>query len=367
MTMIRITTAAIRALSDKERPELVAPIVAAMNEFLPAYDITTEKRVEHFLAQAAHESDGFRTLTEYASGAAYEGRDDLGNTEKGDGKRYRGRGIFQTTGRTNYAAAGKAMGIDALAEPELLATPRFAVWSACIYWKSRKLNALADKDDLRAITKKINGGYNGIEDRRRYLDRARRLIVETANAEADDPLIGPDSSPVMVRTLQDLLAAKAYNPGRADGKWGKLTRAAVLALKADNGLDTSHDEILLSQVRAAPVRVIESRQTATVADLRAEGSSTIKGADAVKYGSYIAGGAGLVGGTAEQTGALDQAEQISGTASRWFGVLEPFQGLMPFIAEWWWVILPVGAGGAWYLARRAQQKRLEEFKTGKMG
>lgn len=374
MPNIIVTSAVIRSLSDKERPELVAPLVAAMNEFFPVFAITTEKRIEHCLAQLAHESDGFKTLQEYASGDAYDTRTDLGNTPErdGDGRKYKGRGPIQTTGKANYARAQKRMRdfgieVDLLSQPELLATPRYGILAACIYWQDKKLNALADKDDLRAITKKVNGGYNGLEDRRRYLDRARRLITQTMAARPDDPLIGPDASPEMIRTLQGLLAAKSYNPGGIDGRWGKLTRAAVLALKADNGLDTSHDEILLSQAREAPARVLEAREAATVADLRAQGSSTIKGADAVKIGSVIAGSAGAIGGAAEQTGALDQAEQISGAASRWLGVLEPFQGLLPFIAQWWWLIVPVGAGGVWYLARRAQHKRLEEFRTGKMG
>lgn len=173
---MKITASLLASLSSKEKSEYLEPLAAAMNEFFPQYNITTEKRQEHFLAQALHEADGFRTLEEYASGKAYEGRKDLGNVKPGDGVRYKGRGIFQTTGRTNYAAAGEKMGIDALAHPELLATPRYAVWSACIYWDSRKLNALADADDVKAITKKINGGLNGYEDRLVYLGRTRQAI-----------------------------------------------------------------------------------------------------------------------------------------------------------------------------------------------
>lgn len=360
--MIVITAAVIRALSDKERPALVAPLVAAMNEFFPEFDITTEKRIEHFLAQACHESDGFKTLTEYASGDAYDTRTDLGNTAEkdGDGRTYKGRGIFQTTGRTNYAAAGKKMGLDLVNHPELLAEPRNAVWSACIYWQSRKLNTLADKDDLRAITKKINGGFNGLEDRRRYLDRARSLIKETAGTAPDDPLITPDSPRELVRTLQKLLAAKNYQPGGIDGKWGRLTRDAVMAMKADNGLDPSVESILLSQAKAAGTRVIETRVDATVADLRANGSNTVKGADAAQIG-----GAVTLAGTG--AGMLAQAEEASGTAARIRGIFEPFQDLLPWIAAHWWVVIPAAACGGIYLAHRSKQKRLAEFKAGKMG
>lgn len=358
--MIRITADIIRALSNKEKPELVAPLVAAMNEFFPLYEINTEQRVEHFLAQAAHEADGFRTLTEYASGDAYDTRTDLGNTPQkdGDGRRYKGRGIFQTTGRTNYAAAGKAMGIDALVHPELLATPRYAVWSACIYWKSRKLNALADKDDLRAITKKINGGLNGLADRQKYLERARNLIV--AFKGADDPRVGPGSPRDLVEALQKLLAERNYQTGAVDGKWGRLTRDAVLALKADNGLDTGDPSILLSQVTKAGPRVIETRQDATVADLRAKGSNTVAGADKVQVASGVTLGTTVLG-------YLSQAEEASGVMSRVKSLFEPFQDMLPFITAHLWLILPTVAAGAIFLAHRAKQKRLAEFKAGKMG
>jgi len=174
--MTPITAQLLASLSTKEKPELMAPLAEAMNEFFPRYEINTERRLEHFLAQALHEADGFRTLQEYASGQAYEGRKDLGNTQTGDGRKFKGHGIFQTTGRANHAAAGKVMGIDAVNHPELLATPRYAVWSACIYWQSRKLNQYADADDAKTITKKINGGLNGYDDRLIYLGRCRQAI-----------------------------------------------------------------------------------------------------------------------------------------------------------------------------------------------
>lgn len=357
--MIHITPAILASLSTKENPKLIGPLADAMNEFLPQYEITTEKRVEHFLAQACHESDGFKTLTEYASGDAYDTRTDLGNTAKkdGDGRKYKGRGLLQTTGKTNYEAAGKAMGLDLIKSPELLAEPRNAVWAACIYWKSRRLNALADKDDLRAITKKINGGYNGLADRQRYLDRARPLIK---SADPTNDTIGPGSDRDAIVSLQKLLLEKKYQPGRADGKWGKLTRAAVLALKADNGFDTSNETITFAEAAAAPERVLEGRKDATVADLRAEGSSTVAGADKVQVASGVTlAGTGL--------GVLSQAEAASGIWARIRGVLEPFEGMLPWVAEHLWVLLIPAAGAGIWFAHKAKQKRLEEFKSGKMG
>jgi putative chitinase len=145
---------------------------------LGAYHITdTALRLAHWLAQCAHECDGFRALTEYASGAAYEGRADLGNTQPGDGPRFRGRGLIQLTGRANYAAAGLALGVDLLSAPEVAAQPAMAVRTACWFWQTHGLNPLADADNVEAITRRINGGVNGIADRKARLAVAKGLLL----------------------------------------------------------------------------------------------------------------------------------------------------------------------------------------------
>lgn len=183
-----ITAQMLASLSTKEKAVWMPPMAAAMNEFFPYFEITTELRQEHFLAQALHESDGFHTLEEYASGAAYEGRKDLGNTKPGYGRKYKGGGIFQNTGYENYVLLTKefkklavifsdpTLAVDLVKNPELLRQPRYAVLAACVYWKQKKLNALADKDDVKGISKKVNGGWNGLEDRIRYLAKTRRVI-----------------------------------------------------------------------------------------------------------------------------------------------------------------------------------------------
>lgn len=138
-------------------------------------EIDTHLRAAHFLAQLCHESDGFCTTEEYASGAAYEGRRDLGNTEPGDGPRFKGRGPIQITGRANYARFGALIGMGdrLLHEPELAAEPIVGLALAVAYWTDRRLNALADRDDVRAVTRRVNGGLNGLADRIRYLERAK--------------------------------------------------------------------------------------------------------------------------------------------------------------------------------------------------
>lgn len=140
------------------------------------FDISTPERMAAFLAQLAHESNQFKWLEEIASGEAYEGRKDLGNVKPGDGKRYKGRGPIQLTGRANYAKYGKLLGLDLEGSPELAATPNIGLRIAGLYWKENKLNALADAGKFDAITKKINGGYNGKADRDRYHLKALSVL-----------------------------------------------------------------------------------------------------------------------------------------------------------------------------------------------
>lgn len=138
--------------------------------------IDTEQRVCHFLAQVAHESGCGRWMEELASGEAYEGRKDLGNLESGDGKRFKGRGLIQITGRDNYEEySWDAYGDDRMVNyPKRMGKLPDAAASAGWYWKDRGLNWWADKDDLEGVTRKINGGLNGLADRRKWLDRARQ-------------------------------------------------------------------------------------------------------------------------------------------------------------------------------------------------
>jgi predicted chitinase len=140
------------------------------------YEITTPLRRAAFLAQLAHESGELRWMEEIASGEAYEGRKDLGNTERGDGKRYKGRGPIQLTGRHNYRTAGAALGLDLEGKPELAARPDVGCLVAGWFWDTRELNALADARDFVTITRRVNGGLRGQEQRERYYRRALEVL-----------------------------------------------------------------------------------------------------------------------------------------------------------------------------------------------
>jgi putative chitinase len=133
----------------------------------------------HFMAQLAHESAGFKHTRELwgptPAQARYEGRRDLGNTVAGDGFRFRGRGLIQITGRANYREYSRDMYGDdrCVLAPELLEVVPDAALCAGWYWQSRGLNEPAERDDLVAVTKRINGGVNGLADRARWLDKAK--------------------------------------------------------------------------------------------------------------------------------------------------------------------------------------------------
>lgn len=179
-----------------------------LNKIMREYGINKNtKRFTHFMAQVAHESANFRLLEENLKYSAerllvvfpkyfkteeeakafayqpekianriYAGRMGNGDEASGDGWRYRGRGFIQLTGRENYRKIGQKIGEDLEANPDRVATELpIALRTACAYWDDRNLNALADADDLRAITKKINGGYHGLADRQRLLDKARKI------------------------------------------------------------------------------------------------------------------------------------------------------------------------------------------------
>ena len=170
----------------KEKLAIVLPLAAGskiqcyfdpLKAGMIRYGITTPLQMAHFIAQLGHESMSFLYTEELASGAAYEGRKDLGNTRSGDGRRFKGRGLIQLTGRANYTAYSKFTGIDYLENPALLSTdPMIAVDVSCWFWKDRGLDKLAERDDVKAVTKRINGGYNGLDDRIQNLRRGKAVL-----------------------------------------------------------------------------------------------------------------------------------------------------------------------------------------------
>lgn len=149
------------------------PWVQPLNDVMARYSINTPMRAAAFVAQLAHESVKFAYTKEIwgptAAQRAYEPPSekaaDLGNTQPGDGLRFCGRGLIQVTGRANYQACGKGLGLDLIATPTLLEQAEYAAASAGWFWNAHGLNAYADSGDFVTLTKRINGGTNGLADR----------------------------------------------------------------------------------------------------------------------------------------------------------------------------------------------------------
>lgn len=161
-------------------PALASPKLSLYYPFLAAamteFNINTGLRAAAFLAQLAHESGEFRYMQEIASGSAYEGREDLGNVEPGDGERFKGRGPLQLTGRDNYKSYGEALGVDLISNPTRAADPDVGFRIAGRYWSINSCNELADNQDFTTITRRINGGLNGLADRQKYYARAKVIL-----------------------------------------------------------------------------------------------------------------------------------------------------------------------------------------------
>ena len=215
------------------RAELFAGHLA---EACAAYHITTPERLAAFLAQIGHESASLRYVAEVwgptTTQRRYEGRKDLGNTQSGDGSRYRGRGLIQTTGRANYAAVRdrlrRRLGPDVPdfeAEPEQLEHLRWAVWSAADYWDWRGLNTLAASGaaaDFERITRRINGGLNGQPDRLARWKRAREALHIETPAAVKDSLTPAPTPELKTMPLPAILGALLPTLIESVPKLGKL-------------------------------------------------------------------------------------------------------------------------------------------------
>lgn len=172
---MNITSAQIKSIvAPNGKQSLVDGFATYLNKYGPQYGVNTYLRVCHFIAQCAEESAHFNTLHEYASGAEYQGR--LGNVNPGDGVRYKGAGYIELTGRYNYTEASKRLGIDLVNHPELALEPEVGMLVSLDYWKTHNINALADADNVLAVTHAVNGGTNGLAVREAYLAKAKSVF-----------------------------------------------------------------------------------------------------------------------------------------------------------------------------------------------
>ena len=180
-----LTDAQLAAIMPNMPAARRALFLPALNQTMQAYTISNRLRAAAFLGQLAHEPGEFRFMEELwgptTQQKRYEPPSDLatrlGNTQPGDGKRYKGRGPIQITGRANYITCGEALALDLINQPELLEKPQHACMSAAWFWASRGLNTLADAGQFDKITQRINGGQNGAADRQALYARALKVLA----------------------------------------------------------------------------------------------------------------------------------------------------------------------------------------------
>jgi putative chitinase len=354
-----IDRAAMRDLFPDAEPGVLEALLSSSDTLQAHGILASSRRLAFFLAQIAHESGGLSRVEENLSYSAERAAevfpkhfasvtsavpfarapeqlankvyaDRLGNgpPESDDGWRYRGRGLIQITGRNNYRDVGSAIGIDLEAAPDLAASARHVVDVACGYWSSNDLNRFADRDDFLGLTRKINGGENGLADRRAWLRRIATAI-QKLDVDLERPMAMPSAmdafppttiSKVMdmeelafcdqgerVKALQAALTEAGYPVGDHDGKFGRLTRGAVLQLQADHGRPLTgrvgvETWALLDSGATRPLE--KKRKEASGAELAQKGSVTVQNADSVRLVGLLSTILGALGlGNSLVTGA----------------------------------------------------------------
>ena len=244
------------------------------NQLFDQHNITTPLRTAHFLAQALHETGGFRILREnmnysarrmiqifgvgnhsaavttaeasrlagnpqaiaervYGLGNPRKARI-LGNVNPGDGFLYRGNGVLQTTGRGGHKRMGDAAGVDFEGNPDLVTAPEHALKPALFEWTQNNLNSFADRNDIRTLTRRINGGFNGLSEREAWFDRVW-LLLKNANDPVEAFEIGNGEEDV--KQLQEALNDLGADPQLVvDGRYGPNTKQAVREFQTAAGI-----------------------------------------------------------------------------------------------------------------------------------
>lgn len=394
-----ITAAQLRAFAPDASPKIVAGIIANQ-QFMVDAEITTPLRIRHFMAQAATETGGLARLEENLNYSAkrltvvwskrfptiaaatpyaknprklankvYGGR--LGNDTKDDGWTYRGSGILQTTGEGNFAEVEKETGMPVVAQPELLRTFPGALQAACIYWAQRKINKRADADDVVGVTEAVNGGHNGLDDRKAWLAKARKVwpdkpasarpaalatIVPIVPKPAPAPAPVADSS--IIEDVQRKLTALNYNPGGADGKIGPLTAGAIRIFRADHNMpegDFIDSDFITALQTAAPRKMVPERANATAAQVAAK-VPEVRANALTKIGAAIVAIPGAI-----FTVGVNSLDYIGVARS----YVQPLQDAAYDVSGPVWIgIITMIAVGLAFWAWHGEKKGVEAYKSG---
>lgn len=349
--------------------------------FLFQGGIDTVDELAEWCGQALVETDYFKTLREYASGQAYEGRADLGNVKKGDGKRYPGRGVFQLTGRANYRDFGKMIGIDLEAEPERAEEPAISMQTSVLYWNKKGLSPYAAKRDTKSISRAINRGNpratkpaNHEADRIKAANMARDILSKTMGrpvglmSQSEPEPVEIEDEPVgklytdehRVSLVQTWLRNLGYpEVGAPNGELGPFTKGAIRDYRAEHDLppgDFIDDELMLTLATdTEPRKLPDSRTEATAAEVR-ERVPEAQGNWLGKVWTRItAAGSFVVAAASAAWDKLGDAREY----------LEPIRDFVGDVPTWVWFVAVAGA--AFMLSRKfaqGEQASITAFKTG---
>lgn len=342
----------LRKIAPDGKSSIINGLADAMPQVIQIADLTNPQRQAQFLAQLAHESDGFRTTTEYASGKAYNGRLDLGNRSgTNDGVTYKGRGLIQLTGRANYGLMSKKLGVDLINNPQLAAQFPYAALTAAYYWRDRNINSFADKGDVEGVTRRINGGLNGLAERKMYLSRARSEL---------------DGVKIAQRRLKEL----NYPAGGADGDIGPLTRSAIRDFQDANNLPVS-GQLTLETLRALhsnsaiPRPVDPNRAALTAVDLKEKGSKIIEATDEVKSSAVGAGLATTAAVTTSASTIASNMSQVVDSAKKGEPILQLAHQYWPvFVILTSIIAIGYFTWKAYRSAQKAEEERVMAARTG---
>lgn len=351
-------------------------------------------RLTHWLAQGAAETGGFtiyeesgaysaagllKTFPKYFKSASvakayakrpqaifnktYGGR--LGNTLPGDGFTYRGRGIFQITGKDAYIRYGERLGLDLVNKPELAAIPYNSVKIALLYWSDLKLNEWADRDDILAVSRGINGGNpkrniqpNGMEHRKAWLAKIKLELGSDAPKAIPGTLKEGDQSQEVAK-LQSLLRAKGYPAGAIDGIYGANTKRAVTLFQGDHSLGEAPGVWFADYwptLEGAP-NIQAERRDATASDLHRADDPAIKALTWSQRILLFLGFGGAITG-----GATEGASNFPALVNQYQPVIETLGPLFQWLATNGWLLVIVGAVALWFLARWAIGHIVKAYK-----
>lgn len=396
---IQLTAAGLRKAFPSAKMEYVNALIEHVQTMEKHGILANDKRLRHFLAQGAAETSGY-TITEESGAYSAEGLlkvfpkyfkskaeakayakrpqaifnrtygNRLGNTAPGDGYKYRGRGIFQLTGKDAYKRYGERLGIDLVGNPDLAADPVISIQIACLYWSDLGLNEWADKDDLLAVSRGINGGNpkrniqpNGMAHRKSWYAKISKTFsfgAAAAEVEKREPgLLKEGDEGPEVEKLQSLLRAKGYPTGSIDGIYGANTRRAVGLFQAEHDLE-GKPGIWLNEylpILEASQGLQEARKDVTAKDLTND--PIVKQATLWQRLLLWFGIGGALTG-----GASEGASNFPALVTQYQPILETLRPPVQWAANNGWILVIILCIGGYFALKYLIQHVVKSYKHG---